>query len=174
MAQLNVELIVRQGTAEEWGSSSYVLKSGEWGYDTTNKIIKIGDGTSLWAALTAVSMTDTNTTYTFAEGSENGTFIVTPSTGGPITVSIHGLGSAAYTDSSAYATAAQGVKADSAYQKPADGIPATDLAAAVLRFMGLVRLLIRRARIMTRLVQLLVQLELTTQLLMPMLIFVVR
>lgn len=131
MAQLNVELIVRQGTAEEWGSSSYVLKSGEWGYDTTNKIIKIGDGTSLWAALTAVSMTDTNTTYTFAEGSENGTFIVTPSTGGPITVSIHGLGSAAYTDSSAYATAAQGAKADSAYQKPADGIPATDLAAAV-------------------------------------------
>lgn len=131
MAQLNVELIVRQGTAEEWGGSSYVLKSGEWGYDTTNKIIKIGDGTSLWAALTAVSMTDTNTTYTFAEGSENGTFIVTPSTGGPITVSIHGLGSAAYTDSSAYATAAQGVKADSAYQKPANGIPATDLAAAV-------------------------------------------
>ena len=41
------------------------------------------------------------------------------------------LGSAAFTESSAYATAAQGAKADTAYQKPADGIPETDLASAV-------------------------------------------
>ena len=42
-----------------------------------------------------------------------------------------GLGSAAYTASTAYATAAQGQKADSAYQKPSAGIPATDLAQGV-------------------------------------------
>ena len=42
-----------------------------------------------------------------------------------------GLGSAAYTNSGAYATAAQGQKADSAYQKPSAGIPATDLAQGV-------------------------------------------
>ena len=41
------------------------------------------------------------------------------------------LGSAAFTESSAYATAAQGAKADTAYQKPAGGIPETDLASAV-------------------------------------------
>lgn len=42
-----------------------------------------------------------------------------------------GLGSAAYTASTAYATAAQGALADSAYQKPSGGIPATDLAQGV-------------------------------------------
>lgn len=41
------------------------------------------------------------------------------------------LGSAAFTESSAYATAAQGTKADTAYQKPEGGIPETDLASAV-------------------------------------------
>ena len=42
-----------------------------------------------------------------------------------------GLGSAAYTASTAYATSAQGALADSAYQKPSTGIPATDLAQGV-------------------------------------------
>lgn len=41
------------------------------------------------------------------------------------------LGSAAFTESSAYATAAQGAKADTAYQEPEGGIPETDLASAV-------------------------------------------
>lgn len=41
------------------------------------------------------------------------------------------LGSAAFTESSAYATAAQGAKAETAYQKPEGGIPETDLASAV-------------------------------------------
>lgn len=42
-----------------------------------------------------------------------------------------GLGSAAYTASTVYATSAQGALADSAYQKPSTGIPATDLAEGV-------------------------------------------
>lgn len=42
-----------------------------------------------------------------------------------------GLGSAAYTASTAYATSAQGALADSAYQKPSTGIPVTDLAEGV-------------------------------------------
>lgn len=46
-------------------------------------------------------------------------------------IAVNGLGSAAYTASTAYATAAQGTKADSAYQKPSTGIPATDLATTV-------------------------------------------
>ena len=48
---------------------------------------------------------DTDTKYTFAEGTANGAFSVTPTGGEAQSVSIHGLGSAAYTDSSAYAPA---------------------------------------------------------------------
>lgn len=49
---------------------------------------------------------DTNTTYTFGSGTTNGAFNVTPSdTGTTQSVSIYGLGSAAYTSSADYATA---------------------------------------------------------------------
>jgi hypothetical protein len=61
-----------------------------------------------------------------ATGSANGTISVKG-----VDVEVKGLGSAAYTETSAYATAAQGVKADTAYQKPTAGIPASDLAFAV-------------------------------------------
>lgn len=47
---------------------------------------------------------NTNTTYTFATGDNNGTFKVTPSGGTAKNIAIKGLGSAAYTASSAYAT----------------------------------------------------------------------
>ena len=47
---------------------------------------------------------NTNTTYTFATGDTNGTFKVTPSGGSATNIAIKGLGSAAYTASSAYAT----------------------------------------------------------------------
>ena len=47
---------------------------------------------------------DTDTTYTFAESSTNGKFTVTPNGGSPQEVPIHGLGTAAYTASTAYAT----------------------------------------------------------------------
>ena len=55
-----------------------------------------GDGT--WVV-------PTNTTYTFASGTTKGAFSVTPSGGSAKSVSIYGLGSAAYTESSAYAPA---------------------------------------------------------------------
>ena len=48
---------------------------------------------------------NTNTTYTFATGDTNGTFKVTPSGGTATNIAIKGLGSAAYTASSAYAAA---------------------------------------------------------------------
>lgn len=48
---------------------------------------------------------NTNTTYTFATGDNNGTFKVTPSGGTATNIAIKGLGSAAYTASSAYAAA---------------------------------------------------------------------
>ena len=53
-----------------------------------------------------------------------------------LTGTVYGLGSAAYTASTAYATAAQGTKADTAYQKPSDGIPASDLTSTVQTSLG--------------------------------------
>lgn len=50
------------------------------------------------------------------EGTANGTISVTTGTGAATDVAVHGLGSAAYTDSTAYATAAQGEKANTALQ----------------------------------------------------------
>lgn len=47
-------------------------------------------------AVATATETVTNTTYTFAEGNTNGAFQVTPSGGTAKTVSIHGLGAAAY------------------------------------------------------------------------------
>ena len=64
-----------------------------------------------------ISSTDNNTTYTFGEGSTNGAFTVTPSSGSSQSVKIHGLGSAAYTDSTEYATAEQGTLATNAMPK---------------------------------------------------------
>lgn len=64
-----------------------------------------------------ISSTDNNTTYTFGEGTTNGAFTVTPSGGSSQSVKVHGLGSAAYTESSAYATAAQGTLAANAMPK---------------------------------------------------------
>ena len=47
----------------------------------------------------------TDTTYTIESGDNNGQIKVNPSVGDPYNVSVKGLGSAAYTESSAYATA---------------------------------------------------------------------
>ena len=62
--------------------------------------------------------TDTNTIYTFDTGSTNGAFSVTPSdTGKAISVSICGLKSAAYAESTSFATATQGKLAENALSK---------------------------------------------------------
>lgn len=47
---------LRKGSASEWSSTNPVLASGEPGYDLTNNIIKIGDGTSSWNSLSALSI----------------------------------------------------------------------------------------------------------------------
>lgn len=42
---------LRQDTATNWTTTNPVLALGEPGYDTTNKRLKIGNGTSTWTAL---------------------------------------------------------------------------------------------------------------------------
>lgn len=39
---------VRRDTAENWEAANTILVAGEIGYDTTNKITKIGDGVTAW------------------------------------------------------------------------------------------------------------------------------
>ena len=66
---------------------------------------KIGTITIAGTSTDLYCQTNTNTTYSFATGDTNGTFKVTPSGGTATNIAIKGLGSAAYTASSAYATA---------------------------------------------------------------------
>ena len=51
-------------TAAEWESQNTVLGAGVFGYDSTNGITKIGDGTTAWADL---NMVETKPKPTFAE-----------------------------------------------------------------------------------------------------------
>ena len=52
MAELNVHLKMRSKPAAEWTEADVLLK-GELGFDTTNKLFKMGDGTTNWTALEA-------------------------------------------------------------------------------------------------------------------------
>ena len=52
----NTRIQFRRGTAAEWANaSSVVLGVGEPGYDTTNDILKIGNGVDVWADLDGMS-----------------------------------------------------------------------------------------------------------------------
>lgn len=63
------------------------------------------------------SATDVNTTYSITTGDNDGQIKVTPSVGSAYNINVKGLKSAAYTESSAYATSAQGTLADNAMPK---------------------------------------------------------
>jgi hypothetical protein len=45
---------IKRGTTTQWIASTTPLLSGELGYDLTTKVIKIGDGTTLWASLPSI------------------------------------------------------------------------------------------------------------------------
>ena len=47
---------IKRGTTSQWNSSIVPLLSGELGYDLTTKVIKIGDGTTLWNSLSNYSV----------------------------------------------------------------------------------------------------------------------
>lgn len=51
MATEYVTLLVKRGSAEDWAGSTVPLQAGEWGYDQTNGVAKMGDGLNLWADL---------------------------------------------------------------------------------------------------------------------------
>ena len=50
-----IRMIQRRDSASNWSSANPVLEAGEFGYDTTNKVVKIGDGSTRWNALQAIT-----------------------------------------------------------------------------------------------------------------------
>ena len=52
---VNTTIQIRKGTATQWSSTNPVLGSGEPGFDTTNKILKIGNGSTVWDSLLSTS-----------------------------------------------------------------------------------------------------------------------
>lgn len=96
MATQNIsgKIQFRRDTAANWTSKNPTLLAGELGYETDTHKIKVGDGSTAWKSLPYVWKT------TVATGSSNGTIAVDGTD-----VAVKGLGSAAYTDSTAYAAA---------------------------------------------------------------------
>lgn len=95
-----IRMIQRRDTAANWSSANPVLEAGEFGYDTTNKTIKIGDGSTRWNALTAITgsnVTVGNGTITIKQGGvTKGTFTVNQS--GNTTVELDSGGTVAWGD----------------------------------------------------------------------------
>lgn len=50
------QILLRRGTSAEWAAANPVLASGEFGYDTTSKRAKVGDGAAAWTALPWITM----------------------------------------------------------------------------------------------------------------------
>lgn len=61
---------IRQDAAENWESKNPVLASGEFGFDTTNNILKIGDGVTAWADLAALNASVAAYSYTAEEAAK--------------------------------------------------------------------------------------------------------
>lgn len=51
------KITMRSDTASNWSSSNPVLAKGEYGFDTTNKAVKVGDGSTSWNNLDYVGVT---------------------------------------------------------------------------------------------------------------------
>ena len=46
-------MLQRRGTAAQWATSNPVLGAGEIGFETDTRVLKIGNGTSTWSALSS-------------------------------------------------------------------------------------------------------------------------
>lgn len=56
------QIILRRGTSAEWATFNPVLAAGEFGYDTTSKRAKVGDGQNVWATLAWITMSSADVT----------------------------------------------------------------------------------------------------------------
>lgn len=81
-------LQVRRGTTSEWINANPTLSAGEWGYDSTTKRYKIGDGLTQWNSLPYASILP-NSSNLVGNSGIGITFAAT--TGIPVTVSVTGI-----------------------------------------------------------------------------------
>lgn len=64
----------RKGTSSQWSQSNPILGNGEPGLDTTNNILKIGDGVSNWNQLGSINSLSSRGSFQLT--SSSGTFTV--------------------------------------------------------------------------------------------------
>ena len=81
-------LQVRRGSTSEWYDNNPTLSAGEWGYDTTTKKYKIGDGLTAWNSLPYASILP-NSSDLVGNSGIGITFAAT--TGTPVTISVTGI-----------------------------------------------------------------------------------
>lgn len=92
-------VVVRKGSSTDWSTANPVLASGEPGYDLTNKILKIGDGSTSWNSLAnhnhaSTNITDFNSAVSGLLPVKNisaGSGIIVSSSNGTFTVSTSGV-----------------------------------------------------------------------------------
>ena len=151
---LTTRIQIKHDTAENWAKSTLVLLAGEFAVDTTNLIVKVGDGTNTWAQSKQLGLNEAQVkkliqdnavqTVTLSSGTNNGTVAITVDGTKVDNIAVKGLGSAAYTNSNVYATAAQGAKADAAMPKAGgtftgpvtlSGDPTADMQPVTKKFM---------------------------------------
>lgn len=126
---LNTRLSLKYDSTANWATSTLVLLKGELALElleSKNVKIKVGDGTNVFKDLPYANLTSAEIIALIKEQAVSSVSLVDGNANGKIGlnvdgtttyISVKGLGSAAYTASSAYATAAQGTKADNAMPK---------------------------------------------------------
>jgi hypothetical protein len=67
---------IRRGTASQWTSTNPTLSSGEFGFETDTKKVKIGDGSTAWTSLSYMGA-GTVTSITAGTGLSGGTITST-------------------------------------------------------------------------------------------------
>lgn len=131
---LNTRIALKSDTTANWAKSTLVLLKGEQAIEITESgayKIKIGDGVKTFAELPYATMTPEEIsaligdgsvqTVTLSAGTNNGTLKLTVDGKDTDNIAVKGLGSAAYTNASNYATAAQGALATNAVRKVVTG-----------------------------------------------------
>lgn len=131
---LNTRIALKSDTTDNWAKSTLVLLKGEQAIEITESgayKIKIGDGVKTFAELPYATMTPEEISaligdgsvqnVTLASGANNGTLKLTVDGTTTDNIAVKGLGSVAYTNTSAYATAAQGTLATNAVRKVVSG-----------------------------------------------------
>lgn len=137
---LNTRISLKTDTTANWAASTLVLLKGEAALEITESgdyKIKFGDGVKTFTDLPYATMTPAEITtlitdgavqtVTLASGTNNGTLKLTVDGKATDNIAVKGLGSAAYTNSSAYASAGHGhsISGISGLQTALDGKSAT-------------------------------------------------